>query len=420
MSTPPLDRIAPPNPSGLPASTPPPVETTVSGYQIVLAGAVAGAVAGVMPMWASIPTINPFTWWYSGGSASPANKAFILMSTAQETAALASRQYVLDVMAAQGTLIAAPRLNALALAGVASDGRDVDKLLEQPVWAMWGALRTGASPAEARAAGATTMMRILHTQVMDAAREAQATVIAASDVLDIDPAILDDYETDFQRSVDELLAEIDRQANPDVTSRDQVLADALRILQDEAARELVREAERETRRAARARERDQMYQRRTELGWTRVLTPPSCGRCIALAGRWYRWSDDFQRHTNCDCVQVPSASAREAEPLLVDPNLYFESLTPVQQDDAFGVAAAEAIRAGADISQVVNAYRKGSLFTVDGRTYTREGTTKRGGYKRTEGGKAGALRATPTTIIQAANGDRAEAARLLKRFGYIT
>jgi hypothetical protein len=31
-------------------------------------------------------------------------------------------------------------------------------------------------------------------------------------------------------------------------------------------------------------------------GWVRMLTPPSCSRCVLLAGRWYRYSAGFARH----------------------------------------------------------------------------------------------------------------------------
>jgi hypothetical protein len=34
-------------------------------------------------------------------------------------------------------------------------------------------------------------------------------------------------------------------------------------------------------------------------GYTRVLTTPSCPRCIVLAGKWYRWSSGFARHPRC-------------------------------------------------------------------------------------------------------------------------
>jgi len=418
VSTPTLDQVAPPNPSGLPASAPPTVEQAVTAYQLVLAAAVAGAIAGVIPGLPGMPMVNPFTWWYSGGSNSPANRAFIALATAQEVAAAAAREYVVDVMAAQGHLVALPDLRPLALAGAASDGRDIDKLLEQPIWSAWGARQAGASPDEARAAAALTMDRILHTQIMDAAREAVATHLAAGRSINLDPEDIDAYEDDFERGVQQIIDRINRQLD-DEDAALLVQRDALRVLQDEAARELIREAERITRRAAREEAREADRTPRVQLGWIRVLTPPSCARCVALAGRWYRWSDDFQRHVNCDCLQVPAASAKEAQPMVTEPDVYFASLTEAEQNKTFGVAGAEAIRSGADIARVVNAYRKGSLSTVDGYTYTSEGTTKRGFYPKTEGGQAGARRATPTTIIRAAGGDQTEVVRLLKRFGYI-
>ena len=39
-----------------------------------------------------------------------------------------------------------------------------------------------------------------------------------------------------------------------------------------------------------------IVQRRTVAGYTRMLNPPSCARCIILAGRWYRWNAGFARH----------------------------------------------------------------------------------------------------------------------------
>lgn len=38
---------------------------------------------------------------------------------------------------------------------------------------------------------------------------------------------------------------------------------------------------------------------RRNVGFTRMLNPPSCSRCAILAGRWYRGSSAFQRHPRC-------------------------------------------------------------------------------------------------------------------------
>lgn len=116
-------------------------------------------------------------------------------------------------------------------------------------------------------------------------------------------------------------------------------------------------------------------------GWVRVLTPPSCSRCVVLAGKFHRNpTADFQRHPACDCTQMPVANRnnRFSENLIADPKDYFDSLTASQQDTIFTKAGAQAIRDGADVGQVVNA-RRGMSRAADGTpTVTNEGTTVRG------------------------------------------
>ena len=34
-------------------------------------------------------------------------------------------------------------------------------------------------------------------------------------------------------------------------------------------------------------------------GYTRMLNPPSCSRCVILAGKWFRWNTGFERHPRC-------------------------------------------------------------------------------------------------------------------------
>src|SRR5690606_34733998 len=38
---------------------------------------------------------------------------------------------------------------------------------------------------------------------------------------------------------------------------------------------------------------------RLGVGYVRMLVPPSCSRCVILAGRYYHWSRGFRRHPNC-------------------------------------------------------------------------------------------------------------------------
>jgi hypothetical protein len=155
------------------------------------------------------------------------------------------------------------------------------------------------------------------------------------------------------------------------------------------------------------------------VGWVRMLTPPSCGRCAVLAGRFYKWSDGFERHPMCDCRHIPCTVAG-SDDLTTDPMVYFNSLSTQQQDDLFGKAQAQAIRDGADISQVVNASaRPGAMFTADnGRRYTREGATKRGLFGQT-GPKGRVLRPTPLQIYRDAKGDKDVAIEMLRRFRYV-
>lgn len=45
---------------------------------------------------------------------------------------------------------------------------------------------------------------------------------------------------------------------------------------------------------------------RPRMGWVRQVAPPCCSRCAVLAGKWYSWQANFDRHKNCDCTAIPS------------------------------------------------------------------------------------------------------------------
>lgn len=164
-------------------------------------------------------------------------------------------------------------------------------------------------------------------------------------------------------------------------------------------------------------------------GYVRMLSPPSCSRCVVLAGKFYRYNAGFDRHPNCDCVHIPAAESGDVE--VTNPRKYFDSLSRAEQDRAFTIAGAQAIRDGADISQIVNA-RRGGLSIAGGGQQARlerrdvfghqlftttEGTTRQG----VAGSRLGrAPRLMPESIYEIAGDDRAEAIRLLRRNGYIT
>jgi len=139
-------------------------------------------------------------------------------------------------------------------------------------------------------------------------------------------------------------------------------------------------------------------------GFVRMLNPPSCSRCVVLAGRWYRWDAGFARHPLCDCIGVPSAED-DPDDARTDPRAYFASLSSAQQDAAFTRAGAQAIRDGADISRVVNS--RSGIYTAGGRSLTYTGKAHR----------HGGVRLMPEQVYRDA--DRADAIRLLKRFGYL-
>jgi hypothetical protein len=187
---------------------------------------------------------------------------------------------------------------------------------------------------------------------------------------------------------------------------------------------------------------------RPRVGWVRMLTPPSCSRCLILAGRFYRWSDGFDRHPNDDCISVPAEEDRAGD-LRTDPDAYLKSLPAAEQDRILGKANAQAWRDGADLNQVVNAKRGMQDTTVFGQQtqITTEGTTTRGlaGQRLiSQGARVAAEqgefvrrharggevtrrvrrqrvqvpRLTPESIYKFAK-DRDDALRLLYRFGYI-
>lgn len=172
-------------------------------------------------------------------------------------------------------------------------------------------------------------------------------------------------------------------------------------------------------------------------GYVRMVEPGACSRCIILAGRWYRWSAGFDRHPRCRCTHIPSNEDAPGD-LRTDPNAMFEAMSQVDQDRAFGVAGAEAIRQGADMNQVVNARRGMNRAQMVGREVftTGEGVTRRGeaytamrGRDATDVGpdvrdsgarykRTARARLMPETILEIAT-DREDAVRLLRLYGYI-
>ncbi|RRQ81724.1 hypothetical protein [Streptomyces griseofuscus] len=185
-----------------------------------------------------------------------------------------------------------------------------------------------------------------------------------------------------------------------------------------------------------------MVGNRTVTGYIRTVRPGACARCVILAGRWYRWSADFQRHKRCQCYGVPSTKSRPGRH--TDPLGFFRSLSRAEQDRRFGAGGAQAIRDGADIYKVVNASRGVQTLDAYGRKVvaTLEGVTKRGDFyqniRRETEQKLGVRfartgadveqglprfhlktpRLMPAELYRLAE-DRDELIGLLRRFGYL-
>lgn len=187
--------------------------------------------------------------------------------------------------------------------------------------------------------------------------------------------------------------------------------------------------------------------------WVRMLEPPSCGRCIILAGKETRNAEAFDRHPKCDCRNIPT-SENIAGSFTTDPHEYLDNLSDRELARALGSKAnAQAWRDGADRNQLINAYRVGGdvrpaqIFNRSIK-YTTEGVTRRGQAYRSmgrmranqvvteqagfatrvtrTGPEARAINQTrrrterlmPETIYQIAK-DGADARRLLRLYGWI-
>lgn len=134
-------------------------------------------------------------------------------------------------------------------------------------------------------------------------------------------------------------------------------------------------------------------------GYVRAVSPGACRRCAILAGKHFRWDNDFLRHPRCHCQTVPSGEGSTAG--VLNPRDHFAGLSRSEQDRIYGRDDAEAIRDGADPIAVVNSLR--GTYTPSGR---RAPTPSK--------------RATPGAIYRLAGGDRTKALELLTAAGYLT
>jgi len=172
-------------------------------------------------------------------------------------------------------------------------------------------------------------------------------------------------------------------------------------------------------------------------GYVRKVNLPACARCIILSGRFYRYSDGFLRHPNCDCTMIPARG--EEWVTTEDPAELIGRMQadhPARLRKSLTEGDLKALQHGADLNQVVNAHRGMTTAAGPGRRIrvTTEGTTKRGfagqrlaaeGFAKSGGRyqRARTPRLTPAQVFAEASlsgWDRTEIVRQLTRFGYIT
>lgn len=177
--------------------------------------------------------------------------------------------------------------------------------------------------------------------------------------------------------------------------------------------------------------------------YARVVEPGACSRCIILAGATQ--FKPFKRHPACRCTVQPVPANANGFARDVSPDDSFARMSLEQQDKAFGQAGAEAIRSGANISDVVSARRgaKGISYATHGytptpnsgrrmqlttigsrpdgtriRVYTTsEGTTRRGKFG--QGSATKRVRLMPESIMGISD-DPATRQVLLRDAGYMT
>lgn len=299
----------------------------------------AGAVQQVRRRWGLLNPANLAASWQAIAAAVTA-----VVTAYQAEAARGADSYVAAAVTLTGaTPNPAGQVVTAALAGVASDGRDLAGLLGFPEFEVEAFVDQGMPAEQALLVGGRHMDRIVQTQVQDAARV--ATGVA------------------------------------------------------------------------------QVNDRRVR-GFVRVLTPPSCSRCVVLAGQWYAYNRGFARHPQCDCVHMPAAEVIEPE----SPLAVFNSMTDAELKKAgWNTSDVRAIREdGADIYQVTNAHRELKSVSIAGQPLkaTDFGTTRRGLAGKRLGARRGrqVVRLTPESIYSEAQRlgwSRDETIRVLKLHGYI-
>ncbi len=115
---------------------------------------------------------------------------------------------------------------------------------------------------------------------------------------------------------------------------------------------------------------------RPKVGYVRMLNPPSCDKCVVLAGKFFRWNAGFRRHPRCDCVHVEttagSLQGAKDEGLVSDPGLsaaVYTEITDVETEVNGWLTYDRIMKISAsDVTTIRNAHN--SLINSAGVTYS--------------------------------------------------
>lgn len=136
----------------------------------------AGAAAALQTMWGLLDPADIAGSW---GTLRMAERLYVAVSAYQVAAVQVAPRYSAAALLAQGAQ-SSPHgtLVPKAFAGIASDGRALDRLVLQPLVSTLGQLRQGVSPQLALGIGAAALATIAITQIADAGRAAEAVSMA--------------------------------------------------------------------------------------------------------------------------------------------------------------------------------------------------------------------------------------------------
>lgn len=157
--------------------------------------------------------------------------------------------------------------------------------------------------------------------------------------------------------------------------------------------------------------------------YVRMLNPPSCSRCVLLAGKKYGKNDGFARHPLCDCTHVPTDDEL-GDDVRFDAPEYFRSLPTAEQ------LAEEYPHLTVKMRREAGIYSQEDIFTKHGAELIRAAPDSKQQYvmgrvvntrwmKHSTAGEDKMRRAMPGDLVQRAGGDRVTLLRLMRSNGYI-